>query len=291
MNSLTTLRSFAKTTTHRRPPYIIGPLYCEYAIVGGGGGGGAAGGAGGGGGGFRSFEQNLSPGSYVVTIGGASQSCETGNSTTFNGYTSAGGGGAANYSVRAAYSGGCGGGGHMQHNAHTISRQNGYGNVPSVSPSQGYDGAYGQNYANYYVGGGGGGGGGAGQEANSGTGNGGYGGVGREWPAGSGTYYSGGGGGGAYGCCTGQVGGAGGGGNGTLDTYRNSNNDGDANTGGGGGGIQGAGDYTNGGFGGSGIVVIRYKGSLNQMATGGDITQQGQYIVHRCISTGQFTVF
>ena len=135
--------------SHRRPPYTFGPIDIEFLVVGGGGGGGGVGGAGGGAGGFRTGTTRIAfLGQIAVVIGGPGGGAATGTASSVDYgtlFSAAGGGGAAVYSERAGLNGGCGGGGHMQHNAHTISRMNGVGNTPATSPSQGYDGAYGQN--------------------------------------------------------------------------------------------------------------------------------------------------
>jgi hypothetical protein len=65
---------------------------------------------------------------------------------------------------------------------------------------------------------------------------------------------------------------------------------GSTNTGGGGGG--GAAYYslmTDGASGGSGVVIIRYAGTVAK-ATGGTITITGGYVYHTFTTSGTFTV-
>jgi hypothetical protein len=228
---------------------------CDYLVVGGGGGGGPIIGGGGGAGGYRAFSSSsITAGTYPVVIGagghggwygggsGTLKAASTaGNATTFNGYSSAGGGRGAYLAdgsfFGVATSGGSGGGASRDQGA-------GSGNTPSTSPVQGYGGGGGQ-LAPYYNGGGGGGAGGAGSNAGTSGGNGG---PGLEWQS-LGTYYAGGGGaspgdqGGA------GTGGVGGGGNGVAGA----GTPGGIATGGGGGG-----GHSRGGTGGGGIVIVRY---------------------------------
>jgi len=286
MLKLTKLTKLRGAKSHLGPPYTLGAYSVEYLVVGGGGGGGGVGGGGGGGGGFRSGTSTVAMfQSVVCTVGNRGNPVGNGTASEVFGTSAAGGGGAAVYSERGAYNGGCGGGGHMQHNAHTISRQQGYGNNPSVSPSQGGDGGYGENYAGYYIGAGGGGAAPAtGGTGNSSNGTGGIGAAGREWPTGSGVYYGGGGGAGVYqsGSSGPGAGGVGGGapGNGPL-AAPTAAQDGTVNTGGGGGG-SGSGGYHDGGYGGSGVVIIRYIGYDNRGVG-------GNYLVVRGYSTHTFT--
>ena len=102
---------------------------------------------------------------------------------------------------------------------------------------------------------------------------------------GSSVYYAGGGGGG-YGCGpAGGTGGSGGGGAGGGYTTRSSGANGTTNTGGGaGGGTTFAG--TVGGNGGSGIVIVRYPGSV-QSYTGGTVwASYDGYVVHSFTTSG-----
>ena len=284
MLKLTKLTKTRGAKSHLSPPYILGAYSVDYLVVGGGGGGGGVGGGGGGAGGFRDGTSTVTMfQSVLCTVGTRGNPVSNGAASEAFGISSAGGGGAAIYSERAALNGGCGGGGHMQHNAHTISRANGVGNTPSVSPSQGGDGGYGQNFVAVYVGGGGGGGGPTtGGQGNSGSGQGGNGGAGREWPTGSGVYYAGGGAGGCHNSGSPGTGGVGGGANAAPAlTAPTAAQDGTANTGGGGGG-SGSGGYQDGGYGGSGVVIIRYIGYDNRGVG-------GNYSVFRGYSTHTFT--
>jgi hypothetical protein len=128
----------------------------DYLVVAGGGGGGFDTGGGGGAGGYRASgygpsplqgsAQELSLGTYAVTVGaggtaGTSCTCITapnGSDSIFGTITSAGGGGAGRggSAVNSA-DGGSGGGGA----GHPSSgRCGGAGNTPSVDPSQGNSG-------------------------------------------------------------------------------------------------------------------------------------------------------
>ena len=228
----------------------------DYLLVGGGGGNGTSGSyfsGGGGAGGYRSFTlQELSDGTYPVTIG-AGGTTGNGTATTFNSLSAAGGG-ASQRSGVTANSGGSGGGGGSGFGS---TASGGAGNTPSTSPSQGNNGGNGTSFSNgAYSSGGGGGAGAAGVAATrSSAGNGG---VGLQWL--NGTFYAGGGGGAAYwefsGAITRGVGGQGGGGNGFLagpatnSSTELPNSNGAANTGGGGGASDRAG--------GSGVFILRY---------------------------------
>jgi hypothetical protein len=244
-------------------------LSCDYLVVAGGGGGGSNfGGGGGGAGGLRAFTaQTLSLNTLypaVVGSGGAAANSNTayggtGNGSSFNGSTSAGGGGAGSYDTswnvgRAGGSGGGGGGG-------LASGAGGAGNTPSTSPSQGNNGGTAFYDATQTNRSGGGGGGAGAVGSNAGSNNGGAGGAGSNtystWATATSTGASGfyaGGGGGASGS-GGGGGGTGGGGRGSLNSSYAADN-GTVNTGGGGGG--GSNVYFSGANGGSGIVIVRY---------------------------------
>jgi hypothetical protein len=232
-------------------------LTCDYMIVAGGGGSGGIVGAGAGAGGYRSFtSQSITAGTYPVVVGagggpgyygGGSGTLKSapssGNTSTFNGYSSAGGGAGGYFAdgsfFGSAASGGSGGGGSRSTSA-------GSGNTPSTSPSQGNTGGTGQSGAPYYNTGGGGGAGAAGGNAGANSGDGG---VGVNWLS-LGVYYAG-GGGGAPGDAGGPgVGGLGGGGNGNYGPGYS----GSYATGGGAGGSSGG----VGGSGGGGVVIVRY---------------------------------
>jgi len=142
----------------------------EYLIVAGGAAGGSAdnqteAGAGGGAGGFREGVSSLSvSGSYSIVVGaggigrgGSNNSRQglPGGNSSFNSIVSAGGGGGGNGQGAPGLNGGSGGGS----NART--QIIGFGNVPSVTPAQGFNGVRG-------TGNNGGGGGGAGGNAGAG---------------------------------------------------------------------------------------------------------------------------
>ena len=282
----------------------------DYLVVAGGGGAGGDAGGGGGGGGVRftnSTFTNSGPSSprnggtalpvtatgYPVTVGGGGAGVPAGNGTPsgtkgsdsiFAGtttITSTGGGlgaGAVGTSpVGVGQPGGSGGGGR----AGICAPNNGSGNTPPTSPSQGMDGGS--------TGGapqrGGGGGGGfivVGSTGNGpGPGFGGPGGSGGGFPAAAfgpangqantatgpvapGTpdgfkYFAGGGHGGTTTGCLGPTPAGNGslGGGGVVNAYPNPGGAGVTNTGG--GGSAGSANDAGGGAGGSGIVVIRYK--------------------------------
>jgi len=248
------------------------PLTVDYLVVAGGGGGGGVGGGGGAGGYRTSFEDSNTPAlslaistNYAVTIGnggapsatGASWNYdngigENGGNSVFSTITSAGGGGGAGGS-NAAGSGGSGGG--------SRSGTAGSGNTPSVTPSQGNNGAQASGTI-------GGGGGGASQAGNTTANNGGNG-SDNSITGSAVTYAGGGGGGGSMGANIGS-GGTGGGASGGA-------NAGTVNTGGGGGG----GSWTNnnnlttqrGGAGGSGVVILRYPDAytITETTSGGNV--------------------
>lgn len=250
------------------------PLAIEYLVVAGGGGGGRWWTydphyvAGGGAGGYRSSVQgelsgrnsspepqkNLTPGSYVVTIGAGGTYGSSGTDSVFDNVTSIGGGSGAWNSVTTytGRSGGSGGGG-----ANT-------GGGGGGTTGQGFQGSAGTGITNPGVGGGAGA---AGVGANTGGS-----GI-SSLINGTATYRAGGGGS--------TAGGLGGGGA--------AGGSGAANTGGGGGGRYGSGDTNNGGSGGSGVVIIRYPGSVAK-ATGGSITYAGGYVIHTFTSSGAFVI-
>ena len=236
-------------------------------IIGGGGCGGQHQGGGGGGAGGMVTRTSIPyvAGTYAVTVGAGGISCggfsctptDAEDSTlAYNGgtYTAERGGRGGGAST-ASQSGGSGGGG-----GGTGPSSGGSGNSPSQPGQAGNAGGDGQGNspnASPHLGAGGGGAGGGGQSHGSG-GDGGAGAT-NDYRTGSNVTYAGGGGGGAG---TGSSsasgnGGSGGGGDG-AGAPGFSSIDGTANTGSGGGGNNvGA-----GGTGGSGIVVIRYTGSL-----------------------------
>jgi len=258
----------------------------EHAVIAGGGGGSFGGG---GGGGFRNTFPSpatggfaITAGCFSITVGGGGNArpvtgtTTAGSNSVFSTITAAGGGraGGETSNAGAGGDGGSGGGGGHGSACSGAADAGGTGNVPSVSPVQGFSGGTGVQTGSYYGGGGGGGAGALGGAASGSNPNnvytGGNGGVGvgiadsnfgptapsygTPGPAGS-TRYFGGGGGGAYFYNPGYgAGGAGGGGAAAASGGSPAAAAGTTNTGGGGGGGNGIGKN-----GGSGIVIIRYK--------------------------------
>jgi hypothetical protein len=239
----------------------------QVLVVGGGGGGGGFynGGGGGAGGAVYTNSFTLSPGAYVVTVGGGGSGQSgyasaggSGSNSSFSSLTGNGGGGGGSDNNVNGVSGGCGGG---------------MGPLGATSPgsgTQGYAGGYGTNGANMgnlggaygsgYGGGGGGGMGSVGSNALTSSGPG-WGGLGLTYTiAGSNYLVCGGGGAGTADTNNTNfgLGGSGIGGVGGLNTARSATN-GAANTGSGGGGFGRSGTGSAGGTGGSGIVVIAYS--------------------------------
>lgn len=264
----------------------LNSLTASYLIVGGGGGtvrGASEGSGGGGAGGLLSgsgmtIDTNST---YLVTVGAggaaSSSTVSRGNNGSNSSFslvsTSAvggggGGQGSSSSGTGPGASGGSGGGGGY------------YGASGGAGTAgQGNNGGNGKNNpSGPYSGGGGGGAGAIGTDATAtGAGNGGIG-ISSSI-SGTATYYAGGGGGGSYNGTLG-TGGNGGGGNGSANTTAPTA--GTANTGGGGGGGNGNYDGTAGG---SGIVIISYPGSTQQMA-GGTVTIVGGNVIHTFNSTG-----
>lgn len=257
-------------------------------VAGGGGAGNRYSGAGGGAGGLL-YEAShaVTAQVYSVTVGagglggktdGAYVSGDNGENSVFDDMTAIGGGGGG-AGGNAAGNGGSGGG--------SFNQDVTPGTGTAGPPRQGYDGGQGlTDYATYTNAGGGGGAGAVGQTAAAGYC--GDGGVGVDYSSVFGTgvgesgYFAGGGGGG--GTYSAGTGGTGGGGDGTTS------GDGQAataNTGGGGGGSVG--NNADGGNGGSGIVLIRYL-ATDLTATGGTITTEGSYKVHKFTANGNFEV-
>ena len=201
-----------------------------------------------------------------------------GSNSVFSTVTSAGGGGGGMYggggagssapapkvAASTALNGGSGGGGGSLCSGSAPARQllnnQGTGNTPPVSPSQGNNGGKGLNMF-YYAAAGGGGAGATGTDA-SGPGAtapqaiGGAGGAGVTTSI-NGTPTARAGGGGGVGFASIAAGGSGGGGDGARACTTCGAVPGTVNTGGGGGGGGPTGNVT--GAGGSGIVIIRYK--------------------------------
>jgi hypothetical protein len=251
----------------------LNALTASYLIVaGGGGGGGEVGGGGGAGGYLTGSSLTIDTNSvYVVTVGaggtaGPNASSQPGGSggnsllsivsTTAIG---GGGGGTSNTGV-AATNGGSGGGG------------GGFGSAAGTGTAgQGNNGGAGNGGAPNYPGGGGGGAGSVG--GNSGPTTAGTGGTGSSSSiSGSSVTYAAGGAGGLY------------------NTGNSNGSNASANTGNGGGGANanGGGTGTIGGTGGSGIVIISYPGSTQQMA-GGTVTVAGGNVIHTFTSSGYLT--
>ncbi len=215
--------------------HVPGESFVEYLIIGGGGGGSAM--TGGGAGGYREGTTSVSVQSYPIVVGAGGQvydginqpGISGGNSSVFGFIATGGGGGGAEGSSDPAPSGGSGGGGHLS---------GGGGNVPSVSPSQGNNGA-GMGAATSGCAGDGGGGGGAGSA-----------GLGRNGGSGRASFFTG----------ISVVRAGGGAGELNLDCGGASGDGGS----GGGGGSRIAGESGKGGGGGSraggghGIVIVRY---------------------------------
>jgi hypothetical protein len=245
----------------------------QYLVIGGGGGGGrgcstsVGGGGGGGAGGWRCCAAvSLTSCSFPVTIGLGGASTTNGQPSCFYDLVSAGGGAGGCLTVFTSR-GLCGqpggnGGGAGGSNCNAIPN-NGAGNTPSTTPSQGFAGgcAVVGDSNGTQAGAGGGGAGATGGNAVCTAapfalaGNGGAGKV--SCISGTNVFYAGGGGGGGtedtnFGC-----GGIGGGGNGGYVPGGGATpgTAGTANTGGGGGGAMGT---SPGSCGGSGIVIVRY---------------------------------
>ena len=260
-------------------PGIGGNNVVRYLIVGGGGGGGNSqglnegnhtSGGGGGAGGMRfnnTYDYTIAGQTYPITVGsggvgssGASSRGSNGNSSSFGGLTSAGGGaGGDAHNNQNGNPGGSGGGAGVDFDNPTPTiGSGGSGNSPSTSPSQGNSG--GSSRQNQQSGGGGGAGqsGQPGDNNNEGPGGDGGNGLANDI-SGSSTFYAGGGGGGAYFGNTSNAGSGGQGGGGQCGN-QGGGQPGSAYTGGGGGGInQNNGTGSAGGTGGSGVVIIRYK--------------------------------
>ena len=268
-------------------------LTCDILIVGGGGAGGSANGAGGGAGALIYVTSQTLNGTYNIRVGNGGTTTARGvspttgfassisNNSGVNIYLARGGGGGAPPYVSAA-SGGSGGGTQGDTSVGTALTTN----IPAGS--YGYNGGVGslgsggEPQASAYSGGGGGGAGATGNNSTiiSGNAKAGDGGIGRQINiTGTLTYYAGGGGGGvcdSYSHTAGS-GGLGGGGNGKKST------NGDAGTPGTGGGGGGGGNQFTisqdraGGNGGSGIVIIRYRRTIDNKKTykvgnyGGDL--------------------
>jgi hypothetical protein len=261
----------------------------SYMVVAGGGGGASRAAAGGGGGGYREGKSPVTPytasplnaptgltvsaTAYPIVVGGGGAGGGPiggenpgvqGGTSSFSTIISAGGGrgngGGSPSSPAASANGGSGGG------AGPVGDNEGLGNQPPVSPSQGNPG--GGNANVNYNGSGGGGAGGTGANATP-SGGGAGGSVTTSSISATTKSYAGGGGGSSFPTTNGGPGGAGtptsgAGGPGSSPTTGTNGGNGVVNTGGAGGaGSTGYPDCSPGlglgGAGGSGIVIIRYK--------------------------------
>jgi hypothetical protein len=263
----------------------------DYLVVAGGGGGGGAiymttqAGGGGAGGLIAASGVSVSPGtSYTITIGAGGAGGVAngiGTSGTNSGFgsiaTAIGGGYGGTYSNGGPAAGGSGGGG----STGTVATG------AAGTAGQGFAGGTATAYASNSAASGAGGGGSASVGANGSGGTGGSGGSATTSTiSGSSITYAGGGGGGGY-----SVGGTATGGGGAGAAINASGTGGSVNTGGGGGGGSGGnvdGQNRNGGAGGSGIVIIRYLGTV-QRATGGTVTITGGYVIHTFTSSSTYT--
>ena len=252
----------------------INSLSASYLIVAGGGAGNSASGGGGAGGMLTGSALTIDTNStYLVTVGAGGTSGGAGTNSNFGlvSTTAIGGGGGGQ-------NGGSGGG------AGSTSGGTYAGGLGTAG--QGNNGGANNPAAPYPAGGGGGAGavGGTGSGNNSGNGGNGL----SSSISGTATYYAGGGGAGIYQSPgVAGSGGLGGGGAGSSAVSGNGTS-GTANTGGGGGG---AGSYAGGGTGGaggSGIVIISYAGTTQQMA-GGTVTIVGGNVIHTFTTSGYLT--
>ena len=281
-------------------------LSIDYQLIAGGGTGGIRGGGGGGGGVAQASGTLIAGSSYIVSIG-AGASGLTSSSAAAAGYSGqnsnftgsgisavAGGGGyggAEGVYSSAGGPGGSGGGGAMTSGAGGIADAFSYGNLA-------YPGGIGENQAigAYTFGEAGGGG------ASSAGVNGSYGGIGGQGGAGGAgimcydNVFRAGGGGGSGRAAPGWGGNrssAGYGYGATAGALPNQNTlSALANSGGGSGGAYADGSSVSTGNGGSGVLVIRYPGSVSRISYTGTYTTQtiGGYVVHTITSSGTLTV-
>jgi hypothetical protein len=272
------------------------PYLAQVLIVGGGGGAGGYGGAGGAGGVIQGSLTLTSGLNYPVTIGAGGAGAPTRNNTAFNGSSSsfaysiaAGGGKGGSDNSNGTYDatvmdGGSGGSGGGTSYASVGLVVVGSGNVPSLRPVQGYNGATGGSSTNIF----GGAGGGAGAAAGAFTGPlaAAAGGAGiSSTITGTAVSYGGGGGGSCSNASgTGGAGGAGGGGNGGMAAIGAA---GTVNTGGG----AGASWSNSGNAGGSGIVIISIQTAYYTGTTTGSptVTVNGGFTVMKFTSSGSYT--
>jgi hypothetical protein len=264
----------ARSTTSTNTTYEWTPSATMIAdvlmVAGGGGGGNWYSGGGGGAGGLVFLENGSISGQKTVVVGNGGSGAtnnplvgggtddipgSNGSDTSMSGFTTAiGGGGGASYNVN-GNSGGSGGGG-------------GYNTTGGAGTNnQGYDG--GDSYLNGWGGGGGGGSGGPGYDETSNKG--GNGGIGTNLSSiygvlygDSGFFASGGGGSGGTRTNDPSPGTASQGG-GTSGVSSGSASDAQKHTGGGGGGAGWNNSSSLGGDGGSGIVLLSYQYSTDQL--------------------------
>lgn len=270
----------------------------DYLVVAGGGGGGTSigdgskngiGGGGGGAGGLLSGTGfQITPGaSYTITVGaagtgGLNHTLPTnGGNSTFSSFTAIGGGASG---LTNGASGGSGGG--------ATSDGAGFQGGSGVA-GQGYDGGDSDKNTKGDGSGGGGGSGSAGQNGNDSVA--GSGGNGTQWydPAtGNLVFYAAGGGAGAVGSLTSNTnpgtGGSGIGGTGGDMGQIGQDAIGYGSGGGGGGATRVSNNQDAGGDGSAGIVIIRYKDTNGQIATGGLVTHIGGYYYHTFKTNGTF---
>jgi len=267
----------------------------DFLVVAGGGGGSSGGG---GAGGYRTSTQSPNVGTVItVTVGDGGAAGNTspnagssGSNSSISGsglttITSAGGGGGRQTEQIAGIDGGSGGGGGASNDKNT---QGGFGNTPSVSPSQGNNGGSNSNIYSPYPTGGGGGANAVGGSASGGStsGNGGAG-TASSITGSSVTYAGGGGGGNYFSPGTPGSGGSGGGGGGAVQT--GTATAGTVNLGGGGGGTGVGGTA---GSGGKGVVILSvptasYSGTTTGSPT---ITTSGSNTILKFTGSGSYTV-
>jgi hypothetical protein len=260
---------------------FISPKWVEYLVVAGGGGGGSYGG-GGAGGLLSGVVTVVAETSYTVTVGaggsGSGQGVSGVNSVFGSVLSLGGGGGGGSSAFNFAFSGGSGGGGGQATTTNVIPGQgtSGQGNRGGTANS---------NNTTFYPGGGGGGAGTVGLDGSVSGANAGNGGAGIASDiSGVRTTYAGGGAGGAWssaGGSVGGIGGVGGGGNGGSTTTTMTA--GGGNTGGGGGALGSGG--LSGANGGSGVVIVRYPGTV-QYFTGGTLSFANGYVIHTFFASG-----
>ena len=249
-------------------------LQVDYLVVAGGGGGGGSGtdttawgGGGGGGGGLLSGSVILADTSYAVTVGAggaggirsgsvSSQVGGNGVNSVFGNLVALGGGGGGAFKIQGS-AGGSGGGGGGRGTGNNLRTAGGAGTSDQGSAG----GSSRDDDSTGRVAGGGGGGagavGGSGGDNTSVAGNGGAGLA--SSITGSSVTYAGGGGGGAWDTFDGETAGSGGSGGGGAGSTNGNATSGTNGLGGGGGGV---GTQGVGGAGGSGVVIVRWLGSI-----------------------------